>query len=527
MIVLIGFMGAGKSTVGPLLAHRLGLPFLDTDTLIEERSGKDVEELFASEGEAAFRALEREVVKEVLSGPAAVVALGGGAPCHDETRQALEGSFVAFLDLPYEEMKRRTGTGAERPLLRMRDPRALWLERRPLYVASASRTFRVGGSTPDEVAAAIEQAVRSAPRGHPPGTFRVQVPLAPRPYEVLIGAGIMSQLGALTEELGRGRFFLVTHPGLEALAAPVRRALEGAGRSVHVLTTPEGERAKTLEQAGYLLSGLAGVPARRGDVVVAVGGGVVTDLAGFVASIYARGLQVVHVPTTLLAQLDAAIGGKTGVNLPEGKNLAGTFHQPSLVICDVELLRSLPEAEMRSGLGEAVKYGLIADPSLLDLLGARVEEVLRADPLILSEIVYRSAAIKAGIVVRDERDEGGIRAWLNYGHTVGHAIEQARGFAGIRHGEAVGLGMIVAAFLAEQVGWLDAEAVELHRRSLSGVGLPVSATLRLEELQPAWLRDKKHDDRLRFVLLEGIGHPRAGIEVGNEQLKLALERIAS
>ena len=238
-----------------------------------------------------------------------------------------------------------------------------------------------------------------------------------------------------------------------------------------------------------------------------------------------RGLRLVHIPTTLLAQVDAAVGGKTGLNLESGKNLVGTFYQPHAVLCDVDLLASCPPEEIRSGLAEVAKYGFIADPSLLELILANVDEIRSLDRALLVDIVSRSVAVKASIVSTDER-ESGDRAWLNYGHTFGHAIEAVRNFGGIRHGEAVALGMMAAAFTAAELGRIDASVVDLHRSVLAALGLPVSGEFRYDELAEAWSRDKKFDRVARFVLLRDIGRPEAGVPVDADVLRSALDRLA-
>jgi 3-dehydroquinate synthase len=244
---------------------------------------------------------------------------------------------------------------------------------------------------------------------------------------------------------------------------------------------------------------------------------VVTDLAGFVASTFNRGMRVVQVPTTLLAQVDAAIGGKTAVNLERGKNLVGTFHQPALVVCDVDALATLPRAEFNSGLAEVAKHGFIADPGILDLIG-------EGDSLV--RMVVRSVGVKAAIVAADEREHGR-RAILNYGHTFAHAIERITGYKGMRHGEAVAVGMMAAAHLARVMGRLEEADVDLHRRVLSGAGLPVSANLDLSALEEEWLRDKKFKGEPRFVLLKRIGEAEAGIPAPHAALAEALARLAA
>jgi 3-dehydroquinate synthetase len=251
----------------------------------------------------------------------------------------------------------------------------------------------------------------------------------------------------------------------------------------------------------------------------------VCDVAGFVASTYHRGVALIHVPTTLLAQVDAAVGGKTGVNLAQGKNLVGTFHQPRAVLCDVDLLATLPRAELRAGMAEVVKYGLIADPSLLDVAATEAGAILAADPVVLAAVVERSVGIKAAVVGDDER-ELGRRAHLNYGHTFGHAIERASGFTGIRHGEAVALGMMAAAYLAEELGRVDGEVVDAHRRPLEALGLPVEGSYDIGALEAAWRHDKKYRRGVRFVLLAGLARPEAGVHAPRALVARALERLA-
>jgi 3-dehydroquinate synthase len=252
---------------------------------------------------------------------------------------------------------------------------------------------------------------------------------------------------------------------------------------------------------------------------------VVSDLAGFVAATYNRGMAVVHLPTTLLGQVDAAIGGKTAVNLTHGKNLVGAFHQPVGVVCDVALLETLPDAEFVSGLAEVAKYGFIAEPRILDDLEKSAGELSPTATGSLIEIVGACAGIKARIVAADEREQG-LRAHLNYGHTFAHAIERAANYSSIRHGEAVSLGMMCAAYVAHEMGWIDHEVVDRHQRVLDGLGLPTSAPLDLDELESAWQLDKKYRRGVRFVLLHGIGRPRAGAEVPRAVLVKGLERMA-
>lgn len=524
MIAVVGFMGAGKTSVGRVVARKLRLPFIDTDRAVEEAAGTTIAALFSSAGESEFRALERRVVQGALETDG-VVALGGGAHLDPGTAAAFEGADVVYLRASLPEVMTRIGSDAGRPLLAQRDPATLFEERAGSYERVATVTVDTEGLSIEEVADEV-----IAQLGHPPaqgdGVGRIPVALGERSYEVLVGRGLLARLDELEVVPPSGRAFVITHPALERYAAVVEESLGRRGLRPVRMSVAEGEGSKSLTAAGALYDELAAVPAHRGDVVVAVGGGVVGDLAGFVASTYARGLPLLQVPTSLLAQVDAAIGGKTAVNLAAGKNLIGTFHQPVAVVADIDTLATLPEEEFVSGMAEVIKYGLIAEPNLLGYVTDNSDTLKRRDPVVLQDIVARCAAIKAGIVASDETEQGR-RAHLNYGHTFAHAIEHLHGYGALRHGEAVALGMMAAASLARELGYLDDGDVRLHRRILQALGLPVSAPLEVDDLAAAWQRDKKYRDGVRFVLLQRIGFPVAGIEADRDTIRVALERMTS
>ncbi|MDP9068821.1 MAG: 3-dehydroquinate synthase [Actinomycetota bacterium] len=524
MIVLIGFMGAGKSTVGRLVAARTGLPFIDTDTVVSDRADASIAQIFRTRGEAAFRELERQVVLEVLSGPEAVVSLGGGAPADPVVADALRGKVVVHLDVSWDEVRRRVGSDLDRPLLQTEDPQALFEGRRQIYESVATVTVSTDGRSPEQVAAQVTDVAGQRPETDAPR--RVVVPLGERAYEVVVGSDLLRKLPTLLPPLaGAEKAVVVTHASVERFAKEVGDALAGAGLEIEHVMVEEGESSKSLSTVEALWHELATRKVHKRDPIVGVGGGVISDVAGFVAATYVRGLPLIHVPTTLLAQVDAAIGGKCGVNIPEGKNLIGAIYQPRAVVCDVDLLTSLPREELRSGMAEVVKYGLIAEPDLLQGLGERVRRGHDGDSSTLVDLVARCAAIKASFVAADERDEGK-RAFLNYGHTFAHAVEKLGGFRGIRHGEAVALGMMAAAHLSHELGRLDDSGVALHRRVLEEVGLAVTADLVLEDMEEAWQHDKKHHGGTRFVLLNAIGDPEAGIEAPRDAIRAALERMS-
>ena len=337
---------------------------------------------------------------------------------------------------------------------------------------------------------------------------RIPVALADRPYDVVVGDGLLSQLGEHLPVLdGVSNAAVVTVSPVETLYAErVVAGLQALGIDAHPIVVPDGEEAKTLETLDAVYHRLAAIPLGRADIVVALGGGVVGDLAGFAAATWNRGVAVIQLPTTLLAQVDAAVGGKTGVNLPEGKNLVGAFHQPLVVVADTSTLATLPPRELRAGLGEVTKYGFMADTELLDLLESRPGDATAGDADVLTEVVRRGIAVKARIVAADER-ESGERALLNYGHTFGHAIEQVSGYGTYRHGEAVGLGMVAAARLGERLGVTEAGVADRTVALLDRLGLPTGG-VRADpaELWSAMTRDKKAKGGVRFVLCTAPGN---------------------
>lgn len=342
--------------------------------------------------------------------------------------------------------------------------------------------------------------------GHPP--TRITVP-GERPYDVVVGRHLLGQLPGLLGE--RVRRVLVIHPGaLTASAEAVQEDLRGQGYEVFLAEVPEAEEAKTAQVAAFLWGVLGQADFTRSDAVVGLGGGATTDLAGFVAATWLRGIRVVQLPTTLLAMVDAAVGGKTGINTPEGKNLVGAFHPPAGVLCDLAALESLPVHDRTAGLAEVVKTGFIADERILELVEADPGALTAREPdaaawATLRELVERSVAVKARVVGEDLR-EADLREILNYGHTFGHAIEHVERFSW-RHGAAVSVGMVFAAELARVAGRLDDTVVDRHRSVLTSLGLPTTYRGdRWEQLLGAMRRDKKsRGDLLRFVVLEGVG----------------------
>lgn len=524
-LLLIGFMGAGKTTVGEELSRLLGWEFLDTDREVEREAGLRVEEIFAREGEEAFRERESRVLERALSRGRRVVAAGGGVLLREENRRLIfSSSFPVYLEVDAETLVRRLGGGEGRPLLRggvEEKVRELMQKRASLY---ALVPHRVDGSrSPREVAGEVIRLLRE--KGVLP-LERVEVRLDRRGYPVWVGAGILGEVGEfLSSLLPPPRcLLLLTHPSLQALyGEEVLASLARAGYGAEVALIPEGEESKSLERAFELYDRCLEAGLDRSSALLALGGGVVGDLGGFVAATFMRGIAFLPLPTTLLSQVDASVGGKVGVNHPRAKNLVGAFHQPSAVISDVLALRSLPEREYRQGLGEVVKHGCL-DGDYWALLEREWEGILDRSADSLIRVVAGSCRVKARVVEEDEREESGRRMILNLGHTLGHALEAATGYREFFHGEAVAVGLVAAARISTRLGLLPREEAEELEWLLARLGLPVRIPgIPLARLEEAMGWDKKARlGQLRWVLLRGRGDPVIASHVPPETVREVL-----
>ncbi|MEA2558309.1 MAG: 3-dehydroquinate synthase [Actinomycetota bacterium] len=358
---------------------------------------------------------------------------------------------------------------------------------------------------------------------------RVTVPIPGRPYDVVIGQGVIGALAEHLPDLPKAvtAFVVADRTVFDGWFAPLAAGLTERGLTPVSLIVPQGEDAKTLPVYETLLHQLATQEAHRDDLVVALGGGSVGDLAGFVASTYMRGLPFIQVPTTLTAQVDASIGGKTAVNLPEGKNLVGTFAQPRLVLADVEVLRTLPDRDYRSGLAEVAKYALTLDLELLDRLERDPGPVLTTQPAAMEDLVMRCVSVKANTVAQDERDTGA-RLILNYGHTLGHALERLEAFGGRSHGEAITIGMVFAAKLSEARGLAAPGLAARTARLLRSLGLDTEGSIPSADRVVASFRlDKKYHGGVRFVLLEDVGKPVVVDDVSEAQVRAILGEMGA
>ena len=355
----------------------------------------------------------------------------------------------------------------------------------------------------------------------------VKVDVPGRAYSAWIGAGILERAGEFLPLPERVDIAMLVADEQAAQYHGERAAagLEATCVRVERETVAGGERAKTMAQAEEILRHLATAGAHRNDLLAALGGGATGDLAGYIAGTYHRGMPFVQFPTTLLAMVDASIGGKTGVNLPEGKNLVGVFHQPIGVVSDVTTLSTLPSEEYASGMAEVVKHGLIADAGILDVIVRERDAIDARDPSTLIRLVSRAVAVKARVVAEDETEQGA-RAYLNYGHTLGHALESLGGYARWRHGEAVALGMLFAAHLAAMLGYAD--RVDDHVAAIEACGLPLrGADAPFEGVLDAMRRDKKYRSGIRFVVLEDLGAPKLVSDAPEDILRLAYEEVTA
>jgi shikimate kinase/3-dehydroquinate synthase len=503
-IVFIGFMGAGKSTALDA-ARAAGLEATEADELIERELGRPIADAFERDGEAAFRASEAEVVGALLEGAeGGAIALGGGSVLSERVREALRGHVVVWLQVDADQAWERV-TGSDRPLARERAPfDDLLVERESLYESLADAIVPQGDR--GQIARALP-AIRALAE-LPAGTNLLWAASASGDYPVFVGPGLLDTGWWPLE----GRRFCVTDSAVGALYAERLGPLE-----VRVEIEP-GEGAKTMAEAERVLRELARAGMTREDHVVALGGGVVGDLAGFCAHAYQRGVPIVQVPTSLVAQVDSAYGGKTGVDLPEGKNYVGAYHLPAAVLADTATLVSLPPAELAAGFVEVLKTGLLAGGTLWE----RARGIDSLDPKAVADVVLACARYKCGVVAADERDAG-LRQVLNLGHTVGHAIEAASGYSRYLHGEAIGLGLLAGLRLSGAPELRDEVAAVLRRHDLP---TELDSGVDLDAVLDALQRDKKRTAAgVGFVLLSEPGAPRVGQVLDPAKVRGAVEEL--
>ena len=526
-IFVVGLMGAGKTTIGRILARKLGKRFIDSDHEIEARTGASIPWIFEIEGEPSFRRREAEVIRDLTAQQGIVMATGGGAVLNEESRAYLKArGTVIYLRASVASLVARTSHDKNRPLLHSVDPRQrleeLALQRDPLYQEVADVVIDTGRPNVQSMIQSILTQLASLECQATPhcatqaelsmtsqSTLSLTVDLGERSYPIGIGAGLLLDTDLIARHASGKQVAIVSNTTVAPLyLARLRDGLAARGKQVIDIILPDGEQHKNWSSLMTIFDALLANKCDRKCTLVALGGGVIGDLTGYAAASYMRGVGFIQVPTTLLSQVDSSVGGKTGINHPLGKNMIGAFYQPRAVVADTSTLATLPARELSAGLAEVIKHGAIIDLAYFDWIEANIGLLMARDPAALAYAIARSCEIKAEVVRQDER-EGGLRAILNFGHTFGHAIENGLGYGEWLHGEAVGCGMVMAADLSCRLGLIERSSVERLRALVTAAGLPTVApdlgTARWLELMEV---DKKNEGgAIKFILLKPLGSP--------------------
>jgi 3-dehydroquinate synthase len=544
-ISIIGFSATGKSVIAQKVAERLNWTFIDTDDEIVKFGDKPIPEIFEQDGEDRFRQLERKVLRQACHKEKAVIATGGGAIIDPGNQKLLlETSVVVCLEAKPETIYQRllddtlySASPAVRPLLAGDNPleriRKLKAERQPYY-AIADWTVHTDNLTLDEVSREVIKGWQYVNKHQSSVKHSAEADLAcmadteTTSYPVFVGWGILDRLGEKMKQAGlSGTANIISDEIVFSIyGARVKKTLEKAGFAANCCVVPPGEASKNIAQAVKIYDFLIEHRVERNDIIVALGGGMIDDLAGFVAATFLRGLPWLQAPTSLIAMTDASIGGKVAVDHPRGKNLMGSFYQPRLVLADVKTLTTLPQRELTSGWAEVIKHGLILDADFLQLLEDKAKDLIKLKPDITSQVTARSAAIKCRIVSEDEK-ETGKRTILNYGHTIAHGLEAASKYERFLHGEAVAIGMMGAAKLSNRLGLLSQNAVERQKALLQKFGLPIDCSgVPLADVLAAMELDKKvRDKAIRWVLLEDIGKVVIRSDVPEREVLSVLQEV--
>ena len=524
-IILTGFMGTGKSTVGQLLADKLGRRYVEMDAQLEAYFGKPISQVFADEGEAAFRVAEAALCGQLAQQEGLVISTGGGALVNPANRNVFsENGILVCLTASVDEILRRLAHMHDRPLLagtldeRRKRIRSLLHERRQAYAAIPHQVDTTGHS-PADIVMSVEEAL--AADTEVTGMTRIPVLHPQGSYAICIGDGLLAHAGRLLANRGlrRGPVAIVSNEQVaQHHAERLIEGLSNLGYEPALCLVPEGEQFKTLTTMASIYDQLLGARLDRGAAVIALGGGVIGDMAGFAAATYLRGVPFVQIPTTLLSMVNASVGGKTGVDVAQGKNLVGAFKQPDVVVIDTAVLETLPAAEFRSGLAEVIKHGIIGAPDLF-------EQLEEYGPTSMSHLVADAVRVKVHIVEEDPFEQGR-RAVLNLGHTFGHAIELVSNFV-VRHGEGVALGLVASARMAVALGRCDAALAVRIERVVERLGLPTHlAGYDAGAVLAAMGHDKKRAGKtLRFIIPQALGDVVVIDDPGRSVVRAALESV--
>ena len=535
-IILVGMMGSGKTTVGKLLAKQLGKTFIDSDEEIQRRTGVTIPHIFDVEGETGFRIREGCVIQELLKLDNIVLATGGGAILSANNRPMMkQNGVVVYLKSSVHDLWQRTRHDHNRPLLQTGNPRAKLQElhdlRDPLYMETADVIIHTGKQSVQILLERLQHKLEDFNQmtGNEMAMQTLQVGLAERSYPIHIGSGLLNNVEILLPHIPHKRAVIVSNTTVAPLYLHgLSEKLGSNGVQVQSIILPDGEQYKNGDSLNIIYDALLSARSERSTPLIALGGGVIGDITGYAAATYLRGVPFIQIPTTLLSQVDSSVGGKTGINHPLGKNMIGAFYQPGVVLADTTTLNTLPDKELRAGIAEVIKYGLIRDLPFLEWLEANMEKLLARDTSALQYAIARSCRNKAEVVGADER-ESGERALLNLGHTFGHAIENGMGYGVWLHGEGVAAGTVMAADLSQRLEWLNSEDVLRVRRLFERAGLPVAGPkLGAEKyLQLMGLDKKVEHGKIRFILLKTLGNAVITSDVPQPLLEETLEACSA
>lgn len=545
-IVLVGLMGAGKTTIGRRIADMLGWPFYDSDDEIVRAAGKSISAIFEEEGEPAFRDLERITIRGLLRNGKSVIASGGGSMSIPETANLiLEDSLCLWLDTPVDVLVERT-KGSDRPLLKHGDPTEILTilseKRRGAYLQSHLHILDDNLSPEDMASRVLMQiceylfdtdAVEDDEK-HIPQALCLTVSLFDRSYPIFIGTNLLTDVDVwLSQEFqGRKAFIITDYNVRAAVTDNFQAVIAPFMKSVSVMELPPGEQTKSFDRFQVLVEWLIESGVKRDSLIFAVGGGVIGDLTGFAASSVLRGVEFIQIPTTLLSMVDSSVGGKTGINSKFGKNMIGAFYQPQAVIIDLETLKTLPKREWLAGYAEIVKSALLGDADFFMWLEININKLIDMNPVTIMRAIEKSCHMKAEIVSDDEHEENGTRAKLNLGHTFGHALENICGYGSdLLHGEAVGIGLVLAARLSQALGHLSENDVLriIHHLKMMGlrteirdIKLPQGTTP--EHIIDVMRKDKKSTaEGMVFVIMTRLGDAELAYNVPEEMVYKIIE----
>jgi len=545
-IFLIGFSGVGKSTVGEKLASMLDMDFIDVDKQIVDSQSRSIKEIFASDGERKFRTIEYNFLKNICAKTNQVISTGGGLPVYSRNRNLMkENGMVICLEASEETLNQRLFESYSdgsfnrevRPKLDSNDKLGVLSslkQSRQKFYSMSDWTIHTDKLTPDQIAIEIIRFCNffdftniKVPMSLKDDLSSI-VSIEGKSYPLYVGWGILSKLfDILRDRKFLSTIFLISDESVLAHTRKIQILLESNGVKFHTFRIPSGERSKNLDLVKSIYIWLAELNAERSDMILGIGGGVVGDISGFVAATYLRGIKFAQIPTTLLAMTDSSIGGKTGVDLSEGKNLVGVFHQPEFILADLETLETLNQRELNSGWAESIKHGLILDEDLFNDMKINSSKLLSLEKSVTLDIVKRSMKVKANLVSKDEKEQLGLRIILNYGHTIGHAIESSTKYDLYLHGEAVSIGVVGAAMLSNHLGFITNKELDLQKSVLKSFDLPTSfVDLDIEDVIRFMSVDKKRSSgNIRWVILESIGNASTTQNVSMDLVKTILQEL--